>query len=235
MVLIIFFLTFKPNTLGLFNHFKEVNMKNALLLFLPLIFSGTIAFAQTDKQIEEISDKTCDCLNKKIKTLKDASSEKIEIELGLCMLNSANKVGVDVDVTDPNGLETLGERVGYQMAFSCPNFLDMIGQMMEEDPEFMEEILSEDEDLGFISTTSSGSVLEVSSGDFVTLKINSDTGRKETYYWMEHFDGANLLENNGTAIKGKDVSVSYYKMEVYSPKLGDYVQIRILRSLEIIE
>ncbi|MDG1332897.1 MAG: hypothetical protein P8P74_11255 [Crocinitomicaceae bacterium] len=210
-------------------------MKNALLLLFAFLISGTVTTAQTDKQIEEISDKTCECLQKKSKELKESSSNELQMELGFCMIGAAGEAGVDIDLSDASGLERLGQRVGLQMTFSCPDFMEMLGQMMNDDPEMMEEIMSEDHDLSFMNSKSNGQVLEVSSSDFVTLKIKSETGRKETYYWMEYFEGASLLENDGAAIKGKNISVSYRKVESYSPKLEDYVQIRVLRSLEIVE
>lgn len=210
-------------------------MKNSLVLLFAFLISGTIASAQTDAQIEEISDKTCECLTKKSKELKEASTTELQMELGFCMIGAAGEAGVEIDLTDASGLERLGQRVGVQMTFSCPDFMEMLGKMMNDDPEMMEEIMSKDHDLSFMNSKSNGTVLEVSSGDFVTLKINSETGRKETYYWMEHFEGANLLENDGAAIKGKNISVSYRKIESYSPILDDYVQIRVLRSLEIVD
>jgi len=206
-------------------------MNKLLLLFF--VFLGTVAFAQTDQEIEQIADETCKCLKGKTKQLKEASTDELQMELGLCMIGATNSLGIEINLSDPAGLESLGERVGFQMAFSCPDFMEMIGQMMNEDPELMEDIMEDDEDFSFVSSQSSGTALEVMSGDFVSLKIESDSGKKETYYWLEHFNGAELLENGGAAIRGKEVVLSYYKMEVYSPKLEDYIQIRILRSLSV--
>jgi hypothetical protein len=209
-------------------------MKSILLVLFATIICGTAVIAQTDEQIEEISNKTCECLKKKSEELNDASSGQLQMELGFCMIGAASDAGVDIDLTDASGMEELGQRVGFQMTFSCPDFMEMLSKMMNEDPELMEEILEEsDRDLSFLNSESTGKVLDVSSGDFVTMKIKSDKGRKETYYWMEHFEGSDLLDNDGAAIRGKNISVTYYKMEVYSPKLEDYLQIRIIRSLKI--
>ncbi|GAB5418208.1 MAG: hypothetical protein Crog4KO_28390 [Crocinitomicaceae bacterium] len=208
-------------------------MNNLLLLaFLTLTVGG---FAQTDKEIELIADETCSCLQSKSKELRNATPEDVQMQLGLCMISSANKVGVEFNMGDPSSLEKLGERVGFQMAFTCPDFLEMVGQMIEDEPEIMNDIMDDDDDYSFLRSSSNGMVLEVSSGDFVTLKISTDTGRKETYYWMEHFDGAHLLEQNGAAIKNKKVIVTYEEIECYSPKLDDYINIRVLRSLAIAE
>jgi hypothetical protein len=206
------------------------------LLLLVSLFWGIQTYAQTDKEIEKISDQTCSCLNAKSKDLKNASVDNLQMELGLCIITALNKSGLDINLTDPEAIEKIGERVGFQMVFSCPEFMTMMTTMMDEEPEMMAEIMSDDDDDYNLSrSSSSGLALGVESGDFITLKIQSETGRKETYYWMEHFDGAHLLENGGEAIIDKSINVSYTKIESYSPKLGDYIEIRVLRSLTVID
>lgn len=207
---------------------------NKLLLFVSL-FWGIQSFAQTDNEIEEISESTCTCLNSKTKELKNASGDQLQMELGLCMIKAVHASGLDINIGDPGAIEKIGERVGYQMVFSCPEFMTMMAKMMNEEPEMMAELMSDDDDYNLSRSSSSGKVLAVTSNDFVTLKVQSESGRRETYYWMEHFDGAHLLENDGAAILGKEIKITYTEIESYSPKLDDYIEIRVLRSLTVID
>jgi hypothetical protein len=204
----------------------------AVFLFL---FLSTYSFCQTDEEVQVIADYTCTCLTEKESQLRNISSDEMQMELGICMITAMNEAGVEVDYADPAGMEKLGERVGFQMAFSCPDFMNMIGEMMNNDPELLNDMTGSDKDNGFGRHRSIGTFVAVEESDFVRITLESDSGRKEAYYWMEHFDGANLLDNNANALKNKRISVTYEKRESYSPRLGDYIQIRVLRSLEILD
>lgn len=200
---------------------------NKGLLILTLVLS-TGVFAQTDKQLQNVADETCDCL--KDKDLEDAGMNTIQMELGVCMLAAMGESGVDYDISDLNGIEKIGEQVGFKLALSCPEFMHLMGNYAEEDPEGFQELIDGTDDK-YSSELSYGEVLEVNSGDFVTLKILDEDGKKMTFYWFEHFDGADLLENGGVNILKKDIFVEYEILEVYSPKMEDYTNIKVIRSL----
>jgi hypothetical protein len=210
------------------------NLRSNTLLLLFTLIIGAISWGQTEKEIEKVADGTCECLKGKSNELKELSSSELQMELGLCMLAAMGSEGVDIDDISAGNMEAFGEKVGFQMAFSCPDFMAMIGQMIEEDPELVEEFMDDsDSEYYFGYASSAGSVLSVNTNEFVSLKLNSENGRKETYYWFEHFEGAHLLENDGAAIIGKEVIVEYDEIELYSPKLEDYTYVRMLRSLKI--
>jgi len=75
--------------------------------------------------------------------------------------------------------------------------------------------------------------LEVNSNDFLTVKIQNDDGKKETLYWLQYFDGFELLENGGNQLLMKSVILEYEKLEYYSPKIEDYTKVKVIRSLTI--
>lgn len=204
------------------------------LLLLPLVLITTQALSQSDAEIEEISELTCSCLEAKDKDLKKSSSGEIQMELGLCLLAAAGDVGVDLDMTNPKSIESLGEQVGMQMAFTCPYFTSLMGQIMEDDPDMiMDALEDDDDDYLFGYKSSAGKVTAVEFDEFVVLKLDSEDGRRESYYWFEYFDGARMLEDKGNGLVGKYVIVEYKELEVYSPLLEDYRTIRVLQSLVI--
>lgn len=206
------------------------------LLFLLLLISN-MSWAQTEKEVEKISVLTCECLQDKYKQLKKSDATKIQFELGICMLSASQTVGYEIDLDDPNAAEELGARVGQYLAFNCPEFMELIGKMMEDDADFVDKVT---ENYGSSSEASEsqytfGEVLEVSSGEFVTVKIETDTGKKETFYWMQYFEGAELLENDREEIINESVLIEFDEMEVYSPKLEDYIQIKVIRGFYLSE
>ena len=207
-------------------------MKKSLLIIAVMF--GMNVVAQTEKQLEKVTNSTCECLQKK--DIKSGDMNKLQMELGVCMLAAMGENDVSIDMSDPGAIESFGEKVGMQLAYSCPKFLEIIGELVEDDPDMIDEMLdarsSRDQPSFEIS---SGMVAEVKADDFVTLKIKNISGKKETFYWMQHFEGSNLLENGGSAILQKDVYIEYETIEVYSPKIEDYTDLKVIRYLSIEE
>ena len=192
---------------------------------------GMNVVAQTEKQITKVTNSTCECLQDK--GIESGDMNKLQMELGICMLAAMGENNISIDVNDPSEIESFGEKIGIQLAYSCPKFLEIIGEMVEEDPDMLNNIMdARDEPSLEIST---GIVSEVKSDDFVTLKIKNISGKKETFFWMQHFEGSSLLENGGSAILQKNVYIEYETIEVYSPKLEDYIDLKIIRFLSIEE
>ena len=192
---------------------------------------GMNVVAQTEKQLTKVTNSTCECLQDK--GIESGDMNKLQMELGICMLAAMGENNISIDVNDPSEIESFGEKVGMQLAYSCPKFLEIIGEMVEEDPDMLNDIMdARDEPSLEIST---GIVSEVKSGDFVMLKIKNVSGKKETFFWMQHFEGSSLLDNGGSAILQKNVYIEYETIEVYSPKLEDYIDLKILRFLSIEE
>ncbi|PHR26455.1 MAG: hypothetical protein COA38_14840 [Fluviicola sp.] len=200
------------------------------LLIIAVMF-GMNVVAQTEKQITKVTNSTCECLQDK--GIESGDMNKLQMELGICMLAAMGENNISIDVNDPSEIESFGEKIGIQLAYSCPKFLEIIGEMVEEDPDMLNDIMdARDEPSLEIST---GIVSEVKSDDFVTLKIKNISGKKETFFWMQHFEGSSLLENGGSAILQKNVYIEYETIEVYSPKLEDYIDLKIIRFLSIEE
>lgn len=199
-------------------------MKTGIFCFTLLL--SAVSFSQTDKEITKVADLTCDCI--KSKNLEAGDMDQLQVELGICMLGAMNDAGVEMDVSSMNDMEELGERVGLKLAFSCPEFMELIGEVATENPDEFDELIND-----FSTSVVFGEVTEVNSNEFVSVKIINEDGRKQTFYWFEHFEGAELLNNGGKGLIGKQVSIVYYEMEYYSPKLDDYTNLKVLSGIEI--
>lgn len=204
-------------------------MKKGLLIIAVMF--GMNVVAQTEKQLTKVTNSTCECLQDK--DIESGDMNMLQMELGICMLAAMGENNISIDVNNPSEIESFGEKVGMQLAYSCPKFLEIIGEMAEEDPDMLNDIIDARDQPSL--EISSGVVSEVKSDDFVTLKIRNISGKKETFFWMQHFEGSSLLENDGSAILQKNVYIEYETIEVYSPKLEDYIDFKMIRFLSIEE
>lgn len=196
-------------------------MKNTLFL-ISFIFSLNF-IAQTDKELDEISDLTCECITKK--KIKKNAVDKLELELGLCMMDAVSKAKVDLSFTDENAMTKLGEQVGLRMAGSCPSFMELIGVMMDKDPNFLDD----EEELTYLNFQ--GKLSKINKDHFTTLELKADNGKKNTFYWFEYFEGANILKDNSSFLMNKKIKLEYKEVEYYFPKYEEYIKIKVITKL----
>lgn len=191
------------------------------------IATSTIGFGQSDKEIKKASSLTCDCLN--TKDLKKASTEKIQMELGLCMIEALSELDLDIALTDEGKMEEIGGKIGLEMVSSCPAFVEMMGAMMADDPEGMAELMEDNDQLyvkeAGVTKSVSGKLTEINKEQFVTINIENETGKITTLYWFEYFPGANTLEENKI---GSSINVSFEEREYYMPKFEQYLTIKVI-------
>ena len=204
-------------------------MKRGLLI-IAVMFGLNVA-AQTEKQIDRVTESTCECLQNK--DIDAGDMNRLQVELGVCMLAAMGENNISLDVGDQGEMTKFGEKIGAQLAYTCPKFLELIGEMADENPEAFNDLLDDSDEPSL--EVSSGTVLEINSDDFVTLRITNVSGKKETFFWMQHFQGSDLLENGGSAILKKNVYIEYETIEVYSAKIEDYTDLKIIRFLSIEE
>ncbi len=204
-------------------------MKKSLLIIAVMF--GMNVIAQTEKELDKVTKSTCECLENK--DIKSGDMTDLQVELGVCILAAMSENGIEMKVSDPSEMSKFGKKVGTQLVYSCPKFLKIMGQMAEEDPQAFNDLIDDSDEPNMEIT--SGMVTEVQSDNFVTLKIKNVSGKKETFFWLQYFEGSSLLENGGNAILQKNVYIEYETIEVYSPKLEDYTGIKIIRFLSIEE
>jgi hypothetical protein len=64
---------------------------------------------------------TCECIGKKNYDYTKADRADVEMSLGLCMLESAQKNNLPIDIADTGSMTALGEKVGVLMVGVCPD------------------------------------------------------------------------------------------------------------------
>jgi len=203
-----------------------------LIVATFIIGTSTFSFAQSEKEVKKASALTCDCIEKK--DLKNASAEKIQMELGLCMIESFSVLEIDILLTNEKKMEELGGKIGLDMVSNCPSFVELMGNMMSDDPEGMVELMEENDQFAVKETNEiksiTGKLTEINRDQFVSINIENENGKKTVLYWFEYFPGANALAENEI---GKSVNISYEEREYYMPKFDQYITIKVITQISV--
>lgn len=201
-----------------------------LLVALPLFLK-----AQTDKQYELVADASCACANKK--DLKSLNKNEMSMELGMCMLSALEvlpeKDRKNFDFSVPEKARVLGEKIGMKMAYKCPKIMLSVGTAMQEEGDNGgKNTPPPPPPPPPVSTVEvEGKVKEVIEGDYVTVLLVEKDGREHKLIWANHFEGDAPFVSNPQGLKNKDVSVKYYMLERYVPKMREYFSLKHISSL----
>ncbi len=199
---------------------------NKILLLLTILFSLSFT-AQTDKELDLIADYTCECLSKK--KMKKNDLDRLELELGLCVMEGASKASLNLTYTDEESMTKLGEQVGLRMVGSCEAFIDLIGVMMDKNPDGMMELMNEKDVV--VNNHFRGELSKINKDQFITLELKADDGKIETFYWLEYFEGANILKDNSTFLMNKKINIEYKEVEYYFPEYEEYLKVKVITKL----
>lgn len=200
-----------------------------------LILCSVNIFAQD--VLDKIAQETCDCL--KGKDLSGKSEEDSNLEVGMCMMASLGEYQdkldeLEIDITDQSSMEKFGEKVGFKMATKCPNTLMEIGMMRSETTTTSTTTKT-------ISATSemvqviSGTIKGMEGEEFSVLVLQDDTGREQKFLWLRYFEGSEKLATEAKSLMGKKVKIKFSSMEVYSPKLKEYIARKELKGIEFLK
>lgn len=203
-------------------------MKNNLLLTLITAFVFiTITNAQInskDQLLEVIAKETCDCISSKIDDVKEADATKVEMEFGLCMMESYSKHKkkadkyLDISFSDEASLENFGEEIGIKMVGYCPNvFMAFADTIEEEDVTTTKEI--------------TGEFSKIITEQFNVVYFTDSDNREQKMLWFGYFEGANLLSDTQT-LKGQILLVEYEEIELFDPNILDYRNFKVIKKIE---
>ncbi|MDP5000806.1 MAG: hypothetical protein NWQ15_02815 [Flavobacterium sp.] len=195
-------------------------MKKILLL---LVLVGNITFAQklTKEQLsEKLAEKACGCAEK-----QEITKENFELTIGICLLEGISAYEKDVEkhygkdiISNDSKMEELGYEVGKKMGLRCPVVFKFMLDDMEEDNDTDEQF------------EVSGKVLEIKSEQFITFIIKEDSGKTNQFILLSNFENAFLLTDK--VLKVADaVDVTYYEMELFDAKLGQFISYKIVSDI----
>ncbi len=178
--------------------------------------------------MDVIVKKSCDCLEHISDTLK---TEQFNMELGLCMIDASmpykkqikKSFDIDLDNISTEG-EKLGRLIGMKMATVCPNALIKMSRKAKGQPESTNT-----------EQTSTGTVTKIENDFFVVISLKDESGKVTRYYWLTFVESQLDLVNSYSTLIGKSLSISYESSEFFDPKLLEYRQFFIIKSIAVVK
>jgi len=195
-------------------------MKKILLL---LVLVGNITFAQklTKEQLsEKLAEKACGCAEK-----QEITKENFELTIGICLLEGISAYEKDVEkhygkdiISNDSKMEELGYEVRKKMGLRCPVVFKFMLDDLEEDNNADEQF------------EVSGKVSEIKSEQFITFIIKEDSGKTNQFILLSNFENAFLLTDKILKV-ADNVDVTYYEMELFDAKLGQFISYKIVSDI----
>jgi len=199
-----------------------------LLLFSCVSFAQAVQPSQTDL-LKKLAREACQDI--KQVDFSQKSEEEMKLALGLPLVTVFGRhqdelKAAGYNLLDAKSSEKLGNDVGVQLVFECPDFMNM----MVKNSKVVTDIAQHNKQGP--SGTISGTLVNISGGDFSYLQVADDKGKIEKLWWMEYFDGANLLVGNPQNRVNKPIRVRYVEKEMFNSMLKDYVKIKVITGVE---
>lgn len=195
-----------------------------ILFFLLLVANFLSAQTNTKAAFEDsLSKDFCESFSKVAPTLK---KENMQMELGVIILPLFSKYKEQIqsewkmDVENTEDIEKIGEKVGQIAVLNCPAFMQYIKQNLDDikkDPAKTKSLTAK--------------FLKLEGSPFVYLLTQTAVGKTEKIFWMEFFEGADVLAMP-VKLVNKQIRIQYKELEVYDNVIKDYKVIKIATKLE---
>lgn len=198
-------------------------MKRFLPIFIFILFFNN---ALSQDILDTLTKEVCSCADGKQAVLKEGNSQKLKMELGICIISSFSSHKDEVmaeygDVMDDNdGMEKLGGDIGMKMAVICPDVLLALAGEGDIDSELVEDEYS----------TIEGRIVEIKPEQFLTVVVKDNSGRNHTMLVLTYFEGSNLLTEDKLK-KNDKVSIEYWEQEFYDVKARDFRYYKVIQGI----
>lgn len=207
-------------------------------IFISLVLPISL-FGQT--YMEKVSKETCACINKKNIDLKSPNLDNLQVELGLCIMQSYSKFSNEfpknkkLDFSDSKQMEAFGIEVGMQMIKDCPDIILTLGKNYRKkhtedtDEELVVDSTYVEEPDDDINITGVYQGTKVDGFLYITVKEAS--GKLNQLALINNFENAFLILDQ--VVKQNDkVEVSYFDAELYDVKLNRFVTVKVISDLK---
>jgi len=201
-------------------------MKLKIALVFLLMISSVVSSQEKEDIVDKVAKETCEYLSSD--EVKGLSGEVLAMKMGVKIFalygvykEELNAAGIVFDLN--NAQESgrkLGERIGMNMIKFCPDVLIALAEDDAFDDDTEDNFDDIEEKLGV--NYFEGEIKKIEGEDILTLVIKDTSGKTQKFIWLENFKGSDrLIEQN--KVKKLKVKVFYTDIEVYSPKLKEYV------------
>ena len=204
-------------------------MKKNILIVL-LLFSSVTFFSQQNSTLDSISKKTCEFLNSD-KFKNTSKNEKINklgiyiIELYAEFKKELKNEGVELDFSKgKEGGREFGEKVGINMVKFCPDALLLLSEKGEDEK-------NEKKTVNYVID---GRLKSITGKEINTVILKDEEGKIQKFIWLINFEGSERLIASKN-IKNLKVRILYTNVEMFSPKLQEYVIRKQITKIEYLE
>lgn len=220
-------------------------MKKYFIVCVTFLFISSILSAQVgngtatlskDSLLKLMAKETCEEIGKR--DLTNKTMEELQEELGLAMVPMIIKYQdqlktIGFYLEDQDGMRNMGKEVGMQLAKDCPEFL----KIFVNNPGVLKEVIDEKEMNGkgkkeLLQSNISGTLVKILPGDISHIQVKDESGKVQKIWWMEYFEGSNILISEPAKFLNKSVKVGYVEKEIYNSTLKDYVKMKIITYIE---
>ena len=206
-------------------------MKKTVVLGVCSLLFSTPLFSQgnRDDLMKQMAQETCQEVKKINFSNKTADEMKLALGLPLVMVSGKHQTELKsfgIDISNPDNGRKLGNDVGMQMAIVCPEFV----AAMMKNPNSINEIIQNGK--GNATGSISGTLTRIVGGDFSYLQVEDSKGKIEKLWWMEYFDGSNVLALNPQNRLNKPIKINYVEKEMFNSTLKDYVKMKVITGIE---
>ena len=184
-----------------------------------------------EQLLEDVTKDTCECISEK--NIEGITPKELEVQLGLCLINSFGKFKkridkhMDVSLDNPDSLEKFGQEVGLKMLTVCPDtFMSFAQDILEE------ELEAEVVEVPSKTDSVTGKVQKLTKDQFNMITFKGINKRTYKLLWLEYFEGQELL-NDLKKLKKNQVKVTFENVEMYDPKMEDYRTYKVIRKIKI--
>ena len=198
-------------------------------LILIIFFGSFNVYSQGKTTIDIIGKETCKYFQKNKKELNNLSRNERVAKLGIKMLSLYDKYkedlkaeGIEVDISDDSSTEAFGQKVGISMANHCMDLLLLLS----------EDFTDEEEDE--VSFNVVGKLKSISGDELSFVSLKDENGKTQKFVWLNNFEGSDKLINS-KKIKNLKVKLSYINVELYSPKLKEYIVRKQISKIEYLD
>lgn len=219
-------------------------MTKSIILLPVVLFISYALYGQSD-YMDRITEQSCQC----VENLPDSmTSNALTMQFGLCIINAAKPYrqeikrdyGIDTDDIFING-EKLGQIIGMEMATTCPDLLIHITtRMLDDENSYVSERLygsdemdlDEYEDFDFYSSIYA-KITAIDTELFYVFTVRDQGGKSVKLYWLDPFLSDVDIQENPNNFIGQSFNFEYEELEFFDPKLNEYRNFRIIRSITI--
>ena len=201
-------------------------MKKSIIILMFLIGSATI-FAQ-ETALEKVAKETCEYFQENKDELTKLSSNERVTKLGLQIFvlydkykDELKKEGIEVELSNDSSAEDFGEKVGLKMVTFCSDILMSIAEDVGDDEEDAEYAVE-------------GELSSITGDEISKVSLKDSKGKTQKFIWLNNFEGSDELINT-ESIKGLRVKISYKNVEIYSPKLKEYIVKKQISKIEYLD